>query len=151
MARIDYYAIEEAIQTLLKNDATLDGVAITVEEELIFGAESTPWVGIYLEGRSVPSDQQVLAAGTVARYTLDFRIWCWQYSLDKTQALKLRDDLLGKVEVTLMKNRTLGGMVASSWIEGGETPSGRLGNEQNSGWACGAEIILIAQAKKTTT
>lgn len=149
MARVDYYAIEQAIQTLLQGAASLSGVVVTVEEELLFGAEATPWVGIYLERRDAPSDQQSLSAGQRTRFRLRFSIWCWEYSLESVaKAIQLRDDLLGKVEVVLMGDRTLGNTVSTSWLEGGEMPSARLPG--GSGWVSGGEIVLVADALATT-
>lgn len=149
MARVDYYAIETQIQTILQADADLTGVMVTVEEELIFGAESTPWIGIYLDRRDAPSDLQRLSAGQQTTFILAISIWCWEYSLDSLKkAIQLRDDLLGKTEVVLMKNRTLGGQVSKSWLEGGDMPSAKV--PDSSAWLSGGEIILKAEVTSTT-
>ena len=148
MARLDYYAIETAIKTLLEADATLAGTVVTVEDELLFGAERTPWVGIFLDRRD-PGEQS-LSAGTRTRYNIRLSIWCWEYSMESiSKAIQLRDDLVGKVEVALMKQRTLNDTVTKSWIEGGELPSARV--PDNNGFVSGGEIILIADASATTT
>ena len=149
MARVDYYAIELAIQTLLQGATSLSGVMVTVEEELLFGAETTPWVGIYLDRRDAPADLQGLSAGQRTRFLLRFSIWAWEYSLESVaKAIQLRDDLLGKVEIVLMGNRTLDGTVNKCWLEGGEMPSARLPG--GSGWVSGGEIVLVADAVATT-
>ena len=141
MARVDYYALEQEIQAILQADAALAGVRIVVEDEILFGAETTPWVGIYLDRRDAPADIQRIG-GTRTDYRLRFSIWCWEYSLDSVStAARLRDDLVGKVEVALMGNRTLNDLVATSWLEGGEFMSART----QGSWLMGAEIVLVAE------
>jgi len=62
--------------------------------------------------------------------------------------MEQRDDLIGKVEIALMKERTLNGTVNSSWLEGGEFLSGPdpTGNQFMSG----ASVMLIADVTATT-
>jgi len=55
MARVDYFAIEEAIKALLIGNTNLVGVQIGLEEELPFTAAADPQVEIYLERRDAPS------------------------------------------------------------------------------------------------
>jgi hypothetical protein len=148
MARVDYYAIEQAIRDQLAGHPLLAGVTVTIEEELLFGAEQTPWVCVYLDRRDAPADRQRLAAGRQTQFLLRFSIWCWQYSLEGvSRAIQLRDDLVGAVEIALMSDRTLGGTVATSWLEGGELPSARL--PDGSGWISGGEVVLIADVAAT--
>ena len=149
MARVDYYAIEQEIKTVLEADAALAGVTVTIEEELMFGSESTPWIGVYLDRRDAPPALQRLGAGQSTRFLLRFPLWCWEYHLESiTKAIQRRDDLVGKIEVALMKNRTLSGKVATSWLEGGELPSARL--PEQAGFVSGAEVILVAEVSATT-
>lgn len=134
---------------MLQATADLAGTTVTVEEELLFGTETTPWVGIYLERRDAPSGTQSLSGGQQTRYRLRFSIWCWEYHLESlAKAMQRRDDLIGKVEVALMGNRTLNANVITSWIEGGEMPSVRAPGTQS--WLAGGEVVLIADAKATT-
>ena len=49
MARVDFFAIQERIQFVLKNDPDLKDVEVAVESEPPENIEQTPWVGIYLE------------------------------------------------------------------------------------------------------
>ena len=51
MARIDYHAIGQAIQTVLQADAALAGVKVIVEEDVLTSPEEAPWVGIYIADR----------------------------------------------------------------------------------------------------
>jgi hypothetical protein len=149
VARADYYAIAEAVKAALEADGDLTGVRITIEEELLFGAEATPWVGIYLDRRDAPVGSQRINAGQSTIYLLRFAIWCWEYSLEGVaKAIQLRDDLVGKVEVALMRERTLRGAARMSWLEGGELPSAKIPGQ--SGWASGGEIRLVAEAEAKT-
>jgi hypothetical protein len=149
MPRVDYFAIESGIETVLNADATLAGVTVAVEDELVFGAATSSWVGIYLDRRDAPENRQRLAAGQQTVFLLRFVLWCWEYSLEGiAKAIQRRDDLMGKVEVALMKQRTLNGTVTTSWLEGGEMPSGRVPGQ--TGWASGGEIRLVAEVKATT-
>ena len=149
MARVDYYAIETQIKSILDADSNLTGTTVSVEGEILFSAEQTPWVGIYLERREAPASLQTLAAGQRTNFLLRFSIWCWSFSLESiTKAIQQRDDLLGKVEISLMSNRTLGNLVRKSWLEGGEMPSGRM--PDNTGFVSGAEIILVAEGVAST-
>src|SRR3990167_4581511 len=130
MPRLDYYKIEEAIQTILKADTSLVGVHVEVEDEVIFGAESCPWLGIYLMSRSASSHLQGLSAGQRTRFQLNFSLWAWEYSLESQKdVMQRRDDLIGKVEVVLMNNRTLSvegvDNVAHLWLDGGDMSGGR--------------------------
>lgn len=143
MARIDYFAIEKKLGDILSSDSTLQGVKVIVEEDVEF--EDGPYVGIYLERRDATASQS-LSSGTKIRYDLKLSIWCWSYSLDSVaDAINSRDDLVGKVELVLLNNRTIGDKVTTSWLEGGEMPSARLEGEEVDGYISGGEIILTAQ------
>ena len=150
MARVDYFGIEEAIKTVLEANAALAGVQVGIEEELPFTAAVDPQVEIYLERRDAP-ELQPLAGGQRTRFLVRFSIWCYGVSLDSiAKACEVRDDLIGAVELALMADRTLGGTVNASWLEGGafdtkETPGA------SSGFGMGGEIILMADVKATTT
>ena len=144
MARCDYYAIENAIATILRADATLAGVSVIVEDEVAVQRGSI--IGIYLDDRDAPMDLQAIAAGTRTRFNINFSIWCWHFGVgrDRTVVMQQRDDLLGKVEIALMNNRTLSNTVTMSWLNGGEFISGPdpTGNQFMSG----AQIRLTVDA-----
>ena len=143
MARIDYFAIEEVIKTQLTGDSTLVGVSVHVEDELTMARGKH--VFISLERRDAP-DEQAIAAGTQTRFQIRFSLKCFDFGLDRRGALEARDDLLGKVEVALMKDRTFSGAVAMSWLAGGEFESG----QGTDGFFAAAEVVLIADARATT-
>lgn len=146
MARIDYYAIEEKLQEILLADTRLLGAEIRVEGEMDFNAAGS-WVGIYLERRD-PAPQQSLDAGRSTRYRLQLSLWCWCMDIeDPAKAVQARDALLAKVEQILMENRTIGGLVDMSWLQGGQLPTGRLDGSQGAIYLSGGEIVLIAEAR----
>lgn len=150
MARLDYYAIEEKIAEILRADPLLSGVEVRVEGELDFQAGLAPWVGVYLDRRD-PA-QQVLDAGRSTTYRLRFTLWAWTVSIEAiADAIRARDELLGKLETVLMNNRTIGDLVSMSWIEGGEMPSGKLEGNTGGIYMSGAEIALIAEARTSVT
>lgn len=147
MARIDYYAIEQELQRILLEEVS--GTSVTIETDVPM--DSQPWVAIYLEKRETPSAQPVVA-GTQTRIRLRFSIWCWCWSIESTEvAAKLRDDLLGKVEVGLMKNRKIGGKVLHSFLEGGEMLTTNYQSDTGTAYISGGEVVLIAEATATTT
>lgn len=142
---IAYNDIATAIKTKLEAYAALAGVTVAIEDELILGTQSMPWVGIYLMRRTLPEGQS-LSYGTRTRLLLTYSIWCWQHSLDgQPTAIGLRNSLIGNVELALMSDRTLGGAAATSWLEGGDVMSGRP--EGGSDWMSGGEVILTVDAQ----
>jgi hypothetical protein len=152
MARVDYYAIEEEIAEILR--ANIPDITVSVESELLFSPEQTPWVGVYLDRRDAPRELQKIAAGTKTTFRLTLTIWVWCYHMEKAQAIRLRDEWLSEVEVVLMRYRTLNEKVAMSWIEGGRMPSGRIQSAtpiaSQTDFLAGGEIILVAEVDSTT-
>lgn len=140
---IDYEAIEDEIKKIL--DDALDETMVTVEEELSFPAELTPWVGIYLDRRD-PSRNQYMSAGRRQDYDVRFAIWCWCAGMEARATWRARNGLVTLVERALMANRTLNGLVETIMLEGGDMLSGRLqdGDDQ-VGFTSGGEVVLIAR------
>ena len=146
MSRINYSAIEDAISAQLLADATVaaGGTKVFVEEAI--SSVEGRQVFIYLERRDMPDNMQSLSAGKAERSLLRFSIWCYGSTLEGSRAsMSRRDQLLGEVEIALMKDRTLGGTVIKSWLNGGEFRSGMA----DDFYMCGAEIVLIADVKAT--
>lgn len=101
------------------------------------------WCGVYLVSRTAPADQQALVAGLKTRFLLRFEIWSWRFSMDLAEAFRLRDELLGLVEVGLMTDPYLGQTCNCSWLEGGEML--RAQDPQKLGrFFAGASTVLIA-------
>lgn len=148
MARIDYYGVISEIRDILKADETLSGVQVTVEGNPPL--DSGPWIAIYLTRREAPEGQP-LAVGTRTRMRLRVSIWCWQFSLESSEeASRLRDDLISKVEIALMGNRTINDKVAYLFLEGGQFMNDQLQNDTLNGWVSGGEIALTMEAVAIT-
>ena len=145
MPLIDYWDIEEEIVEILREG--LPGSTVTSEEEQMFSPEQVPWLCVYLERRDAPPSQPI-AGGSRLRYQVRYSIWCWHYSLDKRESMKLRDQLIGNAEVVLLSNRTLNDKVEQAWLEGGRLLNG-LGTEQQD-FLSGGEIVLIAEVVSST-
>lgn len=148
MAKVDYYGIVNEIGVILNTDTELFGVQITVEDEPPL--DSGPWVAVYLENRT-PTSGQSISAGTRTRFQLRMSVWCWQFSIESTgRAAQLRDELVGKVEIALMKNRTLNDKVGSIWLDGGQLLSEQIKSDSISGFIAGGEIIVLAEVVAIT-
>jgi hypothetical protein len=143
--RIDYWGLEEEVKAILDTEL-VDG-HVDIEREFQFASESTPWVGIYLDRRDAPASLQPLAAGKQTRMLVRLRLDCRAYSLESiARASQFRDELIGRVEVALMKHRDLNGKATASWLEGGSFS--RV--PQQDGWISGGEVMLVADVKATT-
>lgn len=141
MARIDYHNIAKQIQSVLQNDATLSGVLVTVEKDVLLGFENTPWVNIRAARRD-PTPEQPIRAGQLQKYWITYVCECWESSLEGPErAAQLRDDLIGKVEVALMGNRTLNDTVESLILDGGEF---MLGEESGKIFVGGEVVVRVA-------
>jgi len=145
MARVNYFDIETTLEDILKDDPTLAGTTILVEEELTFQQDDI--VIIYLDRRVAPANEQSLSAGKRTRMDLSFSIWCFHYGLELRDVMKARDDLLGKIEIVLMNNRTLRDKVETSWLEGGEFQTLKT---EDQAFMSGAEIVLTTKVIATT-
>lgn len=120
MARVDYWGIEQEIRTVILANADVaatSGIQVLVEEEI--SMHRTPTVVVTLEGRSAPDDLQTLSAGQRTRLFLDVVILVHFYAMEVSEAARLRDTLIGNVEIALMNNRTLNNLVSNLWLTGG--------------------------------
>lgn len=147
MARVDYSAIEQQIKTILLADSTLAGVTVEVERNGLESPEQCPWVGVYLERRRI--ERRPIAAGTRMDYRVAFLLWCYEYHMESIEtANTARDNLIGKVEIALMKNPTLGGTVTTMMLA---DDAGEFETAQASpGFLSGGSIRAEAVVKATT-
>lgn len=136
---VDYNAIENAIERIIKEDPEFGDVSVLVEEELTMQSGSV--VFIYLDRDDNPEGMQGLTAGTRDRKQITFSIWCCHLGLDRRDALQRRNWLKARVETALMRNRSLLDTVEVSWSPGGEFLSARV----ESGFMCAAMINLICE------
>lgn len=147
MAVAGYFAVEKAIRDRILLDPELIGVRAYIEEDLVWAAESAPAVYIYVTSREAPANEQRLAAGTRTDWILAISIWCVEWHIDSTErAAEARDSLIERVEIALMRDRTLNGTCDRSWLDGGEFTGG-MGN---AGFLSAGEIVLRAKIFGTT-
>jgi len=147
MARCDYFAIEKEFAEVFRSAPTLQGYGVVVEKSIEFESES-PMIGIYLERRDA-SPEQYMAANTIQRYMLTLSIWCFSFGLNLDEAIQVRDDMIGKVELVLLENPTINGLVDNIVLLGGEMlPTMK---PENVGVVVGAEIRVAADVTFTTT
>ena len=140
MARIDYYDIEKELQYILQGDPALNEVTVLIEEMPEMTADMAPFVSIFIDRREVPSAQPI-AGGTRQRMLLKLSLWCYVVEMESVEsACKKRDDLIGKVEIALMNNRTINDKVNHTIMDGGEFDNVSL---QTIGLAMGGSIVLL--------
>lgn len=148
MARVDYYALQEAVQQTIRDDEDVHA-PVLIEEELLF--RETDTVVVYLESRTAPEGRQTISGGQRTRFLIRFSIWAFAYSLEGIRAAsEQRDDLMGRVEIALMRDRQLKNLAITSWLEGGDFQSA-LGGEDGGEFMAAGEVVLIADAKAITT
>ena len=104
MAKIDYYALEENLAEILRNNITsIEPHAIVIEEPPdAIGLESNPSVCIMIEGRAVPEELQTIAAHTRTTYHVEVVMIVEAFDLQGfKRACELRDDVIGDIEHVL--------------------------------------------------
>lgn len=142
MARIDYANIARQIKAVLEADAALAGTLVTIEKDVLLGFERTPWANIRAVRRA-PTAEQPIFAGKITKYHVTYAVECWESSLEGPEvAARLRDDLIGKVEIALMGNRTLNNSVEMLVLDGGEFMLG----EQDGHIFVGGEVLVRVTA-----
>lgn len=151
MARADYYELECAIGRRLSMDDQLAevGVEVLIEEEM--SPYHNRQVILYLDSYEVPTDYQGINAGSRMRMHVKYILACYALHLKIADAMELRDDLMGRVSVSLMRDtRTFDRPeVRSSWQTGGEFANGRM--ESGAQFMAMGEIGLIVDLEATTS
>src|SRR3990167_9771384 len=123
MPGLDYWSIEQELKHVLVQDPTLENVQIILENDALMNFEAMTCVGIFLTRRNIPEEQPI-AAGKRMYIDLEFSLWCFVADLENLEgAARKRDELLNKVEVVLMGNRTLNDKVDYSRIDNGDFDS----------------------------
>jgi len=141
VARVSYFAIEQAIKAVLDAEDSLQNVEVLLESPLTFNEGLH--VIIYLDSREAPASLQSLSAGQRTRYLVSISIWCFAFGLELLDALAARDELVSNVEIALMRDRTFGDVVTTSWMTGGEFQT----IPQNAGFMVGAETRVIVDVQ----
>lgn len=147
--RIDYTAILQAIRQAIVSDTEVERHdpeithRVYIERPLTLEA---PSIFVYRERRDAPEDQQRLSQGRRVDYDLQIAVWVTEFDMDSVERSSERcDALLGKVELALLNDRTLGGTVNYILLQGGEFISG----EDNQFYSA-AEIALVARTHAMT-
>lgn len=148
----DYYGMETELQSLLQADETLEGVTFAVEEEIMFGMDQTPWVGIYHVDRTA-TDNQFLAANQKQRYLVHWNILVFVFNIELASAIKECNRVLGLLEIAIMNNNTISDLVEFSYLEGGALPTRFQGSDvaPDAGVVVYAEIRLTSELIISTT
>lgn len=146
MAAIDYVGIRDGVKTILDADALTSASRVYVEEEPQFGMADASGgvVAVFMDGRVPDPTGQSLASGKRTNYHVSLTLWVAMFSMDSFKAAAdARDALLANVELVLMKDRTIGGKAAASWLEGGQMLSAR--DSVSNTFVAAGEIKLVAQ------
>lgn len=150
MAAIDYAAITRQLAQILNEDSDIEGTRVFVEEMPQIGLmDAGVAIALYLLGRQ-PHPQQVAAAGKRTRFIVRISVVCLGFDAGSfLEAEQKRDDLIGKVELVLMRNRTINGKVAASWLEGGDFASAQAPG--GAPFVAAGEINLMAEVSAINT
>ena len=146
MAAIDYAGIRDGLKTILNADALTAASRVYVEEEPQFGMADAGGgvIAVFSDGRTPDPAGQPLANGKRTNYHVNHTLWVAMFNMESFKAAAdARDALLANVELVLMKDRTIGGKVAASWLEGGQMFSARDGGTNT--FVAAGEIKLVAQ------
>lgn len=133
-----YFAVEKAIKDAILSDSDLSEVKVFIEQDIVHAAESAPCVLIFANSREAPAGEQRLAAGRRTDWIVSISIICYGWALETEPAAEIRDSLMERVELALMRDRTLGGTCEALWLDGGSFDSG----PGNQGFLCAGEIAL---------
>ena len=147
---VDYSGIRQQLKSILAGDLGTSGARLYVETEPDLGmADANTAIAIFSLGRSAAPSQPA-AFGKQTIYHLRMSLWAFAFNLDGyEQACEKRDTLLGALELVLMKERTIGGKVATSWLEGGEIFCAR--HPQSNIYVAAADTILVAEVRAVNT
>lgn len=150
MARIRYYDYLKAIRDVLDVDTDLQNLHVKIEiGKAIVTAAQTPHVNVTEISREPM--RPAIAAGTLSRYRVRWKITVSAFSAAGFEdAMQQRDEVLGIVEVVMMKNRDLGGILPPRQLtlEGGSLQSAP--GEAGGFWAQ-ADLDLSAEIQFSTT
>jgi hypothetical protein len=141
MAAVRYHEILDALRLIFESDPRTADAPVFVEKD--------PWFDVLGAQRAIlvtlmkrkPHDDQPIAAGKRTRYELHIGVWACGYAIEISEAARIRDELLGQVELVLMANRTIREKVETSWLMGGDF----LAVQNDNAIFASAETEVIAQ------
>jgi hypothetical protein len=128
---IDYWAMREGIKAAIESYPPLDVLRghVFLEFSGEPSPEILPCVMVFMTGRETIPTEQRIGAGMRTDHRLVFSVWVLAYSPESMAvAVKDRDALLAKVELALMVDRTLGGLLKRSLV----LSAGMVENGQDS-------------------
>lgn len=146
MPAVDYSGIRTQLKAILVGDSQTAAARLYVETEPDLGmADANTAIAVYTLDRR-PAASQPAAFGKQTIYHLRTSLWAFAFDLEGyEQACVKRDALLGQLELVLMKDRTIGNKVATSWLEGGEVFCARHPASQI--YVAAAETLLVAEVR----
>ncbi len=149
MARINYTAVLKGIRDLLTNDPNIRQLDAVIEISAPTVVGMRPHINIF-ENRRESTPGQALASGTLQRYTVRWSLTVSTFSAESFEdASSQRDELLGHVEVALIRSRNLGGALANPalLLLGGALRSG----PGDGGWWAEGDLDITAEVQFSST
>lgn len=149
---VDYWGLRLAIAAAIRDDPDLAALPVFPERGSVPSPEELPCCLIYMGERSTSAGEQRIAAGLLLIHRVVFSVWVIHYSPQSLEdAVRLRDGLLGKVELALMRSTNLGGAVSQSVeLEGGDVEWGSNGKSFFSS-AIETRVICRVEARLRVT
>lgn len=140
MSAIQYREIVDSLRQIFESDPRTADAGVYVEKDLAVDTVGVQKAIVIVLDKRKPSDDQPIAAGRRTRWELHIGVWACGFAIEAEEASRIRDQLLGEVELVLMANRTIRDKVAGSWLMGGEFVS--VSGDTNS--FSSAETVLVA-------
>ena len=129
----NYIEIEDKLADILRDDARTARVndidtAIVVEEPANQLTDTTPFIGIYLDGWESPGENELISDGSRGslRTTIDLELVLFEFDLENRDACIKRNELLKQVKTVIRENRTIGKMVLMTWFLGGQFENAKI-------------------------
>jgi len=149
MAHVDYYGIQEAIQTQLNNSLgtkVLSNQNVSINIEPIDDPDGvSPWIGIYLDNAGL---EPKFIAGGNQPYEVNptFIIECFEFDINEFKnACQRRDNLAKDIIETLTLDLTISNNV--KWHQATNINFDIGQREEDVGFFVGAEITLTAELR----
>lgn len=145
MPAIRYHEIVDTLKLILETHQRTADAKVFIETDPaldVVGAQKA--IMIVLDKRK-PHDDQPIAAGKRTRYLLEIGVWAIGFAIDLTEAARIRDELVGEIELVLMENRTIRDKVTGSYLMGGNFITA---NAEKNIFSM-AETILVADVMTT--
>lgn len=126
MAKIDYNGIKDELKKVILDANLSIAHEVSIEGDILFDNFDT-LIDIEIDSREIQSAP--IAQGTKVRLNLLVIITIWAKHFEQEESKRIRDSLLGEVELVIMRNRTLNGKVDSAWLLGGQNVAAYIENE----------------------